>query len=307
MKITLDLDHLLNEGEITQDEYNKLSALAKKSTGSLAFNILTGFSIIAISGAILALAPTAATAILIGFLVFILGLGLLRKHIKQWMVLANICVLTGALMVGSGIITQSAGSLFSILLVSALFAFTSVISKSALLAVLATLMLSASIGAKTGYFHASYLLVIQEPLLTILLFTLLSVGLYQLSKKLSHDYARIAIASARTGVFLVNFGFWIGSLWGDYGESKTLIISEGVFSVLWACALLATAVWSWKRNRRWVLNTVATFAGIHFYTQWFEHLKTSPEVVLMAGLLALVFAVGLKRINEKMKENTPQH
>ena len=81
-----------------------------------------------------------------------------------------------------------------------------------------------------------------------------------------------------------------------------MIISDGVFSVLWAIALLVTAIWSCRRNQRWVLNMVATFGGIHFYTQWFENLGTSPGTVLVAGLLALGFAVGLKSVNTKMRE-----
>jgi hypothetical protein len=39
MKVTLDLDQLIGEGKITQDEYEKLRALAAASTGSLAFNV----------------------------------------------------------------------------------------------------------------------------------------------------------------------------------------------------------------------------------------------------------------------------
>ena len=76
-----------------------------------------------------------------------------------------------------------------------------------------------------------------------------------------------------------------------------------MFALLWAAALLATAIWSWKVNRRWVLNTVVVFGGIHFYTQWFEHLGATPATVLFAGLLALGFALGLKTVNAKMKEN----
>ena len=104
-------------------------------------------------------------------------------------------------------------------------------------------------------------------------------------------------------MFLVNFGFWVGSLWGERSDTREVIIPDTVFAVLWALALSATAIWSWKRNRRWVLNTVATFGGIHFYTQWFEHLGASPGTVLVAGLLALGFAVGLRSVNSKMKEN----
>ena len=302
MKVTLDLDQLLSEGEITQIEYEKLSKLAAKSTGSLAFNILIGFGVIAVSGAALALVPAPITAIIIGIFILIAGLALLRSGWEQWKVLSNICILVGALMTGGGIISEFKGSLSSILSVTAIFAAAGIFARSTLLAVLATFMLSAGIGARTGYFHASYFLVIQEPTITVVLFSVLAIGLYQLSKILSAEYERIAIASARAGVFLVNFGFWVGSLWGERSETREVIISDTVFAVLWALALLATAIWSWKRNRRWVLNTVATFCGIHFYTQWFENLGASPGTVLVAGLLALVFAVGLRSVNSKMKE-----
>ena len=66
----------------------------------------------------------------------------------------------------------------SILSVTAIFAMASIFARNALLAVLATLVLSASIGATTRYFHASYFLVIQEPTVTVVLFSILSIGLY---------------------------------------------------------------------------------------------------------------------------------
>jgi hypothetical protein len=277
---------------------------ASHATGSLAFNILIGFGVIAISGAALALIPTPTTAIVIGLCILVAGLLLLRNSFEQWRVLANICILVGALMSGGGIISFAEGSLASILTVTTIFSVAGVFARSTLLVVLATLMLSASIGARTGYFHASYFLVIQEPTITVILFSILTISLYQLSKKLSSEYEKLAIASSRTGVFLVNFGFWVGSLWGERSGGREVIISDSVFSIVWAAALITTAIWAWKRNRRWVLNTIATFGGIHFYTQWFEHLSTSPTTVLVAGFLALGFAVGLRSINAKMRETT---
>lgn len=302
MKVTLDLDQLLQEKKITQEEHDRLSALAASSTGSLAFNILIGFGVIAVSGATVALVPTPMTAAVIGAAVMLGGLALSRSGLDQWAVLANICILVGALMMGGGITIEAEGSLFSILLVTTILAVASILAKSGLLAVLATLMLSASIGARTGYFHASYFLVIQEPIITVILFCILSIGLFQLSKTLPVDYERIAIASSRTGVFLVNFGFWVGSLWGDRTASGTVIISDTLFSLIWAIALIAAAIWAWQVNRRWVLNVVAVFGGIHFYTQWFENLGASPGTVFVAGMLALGFALGLKNINTTMKE-----
>ena len=302
MKVTLDLDQLLQDQKITRDEYDRLSEFAAKSTGSLAFNILIGFGVVAVSGATLALVPTPITAVVLGSLVMIGGLVLLRSGLDQWATLSNICVLIGALMMGGGITIAAEGSLFSILLVTGILAVTAVIARSGLLAVLATLMLSASIGARSGYFHASYFLVIEEPVITISLFFILSVGLFLLSKRLPAGYERIAIASSRTGVFLVNFGFWVGSLWGDRTASGEVIIPTPVFSVAWAIALIAAGIWAWRLNRRWVLNVVAVFGGIHFYTQWFELLGATPGTVLIAGLLALGFAVALKSINKTMKE-----
>ncbi len=301
MKVTLDLDRLLDEGKISQAEYERLDELAAESTGSLAFNLLIGFGVIAVSAAALALVPAPATAVVIGLFVLICGLALLRSGSEQWGLLANICILVGALMTGGGIVTAFQGSLASILSVTAIFAVAAIVAGSSLLAVLATLMLSASLGARTGYFHATYFLLVQEPTLTVLVFAALAIGLYQLSKKLPADYAQLAIAAARTGVFLVNFGFWVGSLWGERSDARAVIIPDAVFAVVWALALIATALWAWKRNRRWVLNTVATFAGIHFYTQWFEYLGASPGNLLVAGLLALAFALGLRHLNSKMK------
>jgi hypothetical protein len=110
----------------------------------------------------------------------------------------------------------------------------------------------------------------------------------------------MAIAAARTGVFLVNLGFWIGSLWGDDPDRGGQVIADWVFAAAWAIALLMAGVWAWRRNRRWLLNVVAVFGGIHFYTQWFERLGASPAAVLIAGLLALTFAFALRALNAKL-------
>jgi hypothetical protein len=103
-------------------------------------------------------------------------------------------------------------------------------------------------------------------------------------------------------VFLVNFGFWIGSLWGDRNQQGDVFIPDWLFAVLWAGALIASAVWAAKRNRRWILNIVATFGAIHFYTQWFEHLGATPATVLLAGFLALGFAIGIWNFNRQLRE-----
>lgn len=300
MKVTVDLDKLLDEGKITQAEYDKFSQFAARDTAHLAFNILVGFGVIAVGGALLALLPSAMTAVVLGLIISVIGLALLYARVEQWKVLANICILVGALLFGGGVIKAGEGSIEAFLLVAAAFAGASIFARSALMAVLAVLALSSCLGVRTGYLHAAYFLGVQEPAWTVALFSVFSIATYQLSKRLPLDFQGIAIAASRTGVFLVNFGFWIGSLWGDHMVNGGLVFSHWIFTALWAIVLIAAGAWAWKRNRRWLLNVVAVFAAIHFYTQWFEWLGATAESVLIAGLLALGFAIGLRSLNTSL-------
>ena len=60
MKITLDISKLVEEGKLTREEADKLTALAAHETGSLGINILIGFGVIAIAaGAVALIAHTA--------------------------------------------------------------------------------------------------------------------------------------------------------------------------------------------------------------------------------------------------------
>lgn len=305
MKVTLDLDRLLQDGDITESEYERLNQLAGQATGSLAFNILIGFGVIAVSGSLLALVPNVFMLLILGLGILAGGLALLHRQLAQWVVLANICILVGALMTGGAIMVIGGGSAASILVVTVLLAVAGIFAQSALLVVLATLTLAACTGVQTGYTHATYGLGVPEPTLTILLFGVLAWGLHYLSGILAVTHQRLAVAGARTSLFLVNFGFWVGSLFGDEFRRAGYVygteIGAGVFSVLWAVGLVATAVWAWRQNRRWVLNLTAVFGGIHLYTQWFEYLSVNPVSVLAAGLVALAAALSLRTLNGRMK------
>lgn len=101
--------------------------------------------------------------------------------------LASLCVLVGALLFGGGVLAAGEGSLAFFLLVAAVFAAASVLAQSALPAVLSVLALSCALGARRGYLDDSYFLRIEEPTLTVTLFTLLLVAAYQLSKRLPID------------------------------------------------------------------------------------------------------------------------
>ncbi len=300
MKVTLDLTRLREEGKITEAEFEKLSQLAAGETGSLAFNILIGFGVIAVSCGLLALAPNAATSVVIGLIVGGGGLALYDARWKQWQILAHICVLVGALLLGGGMVVLGEASAITFLVIAIGFAFAGVIARSGLLIVGSVLALSSSLGSRTGYMHATYFLGIQEPTATIVVFGLIGVAAYRLSKRLGSQYERLAITAARASLFLINLGFWIGSLWGDRFMQLRIEIGSWVFVVLWAVALAGTGFWAARANRRWVVNIVAVFGAIHFYTQYFEWLGAKPATVLFAGLLALGFAAALWNFNRRL-------
>jgi hypothetical protein len=127
------------------------------------------------------------------------------------------------------------------------------------------------------------------------------------------DFERVALAAARTAILLVNFGFWVGSLWGDplylltkMGQAAPaaprldeIVISRGVFSIGWAVVLIGAASWAVRANRRWLVNVAAAFGGIHFYTQWFERLGATPVSVLLGGIVMLGAALALWTFNRR--------
>lgn len=313
MKVVLDLSQLLEDGEITQAEADKLKRLSVKSTGSLAFNILIGFGVIAVALGAIMIVPDAITGIILGAIILTLGLVLLHYARVEWGVLGNICVILGALGLGGGVVYMTEGSVWAFLGCAIGFAIAGVISRSGLLIALAVLALSSLLGARTGYFHASYFLGIKEPTLTILAFSLITLVTYQISLMVGAAYERLALMAARVSILLVNFGFWIGSLWGDrleqvysaLGRTKEniIFIPRLYFVIGWALALIAFAVWAMRNDRRWVVNVCAVFCAIHFYTQFFERLGPNPLAILLAGITALGIAIAIWQYNKKTVAN----
>jgi len=316
MKITLDLSKLVEDGKLTAEEAERLKTLASHDTGSLAVNILIAFGVISIAASIGALLPSATALIALGLVLFAVGYAVMLNNIVQWTVFGQICLVTGALMFSGGVIGEMEGSVASMLIVTAALAAASILARSSLLTALAVLAASACLGARTGYSHAVYSLAIFEPTLTIVLFTALAYATYRVSKEVPADYERIALAASRTSILLVNFGFWIGSLWGDplillrglnnrQARWTDVIIPDYAFGIAWAVALIAAGAWAAHVNRRWLVNVVAVFGAIHFYTQWFERLGATPLSVLLGGLVMLALALALWSFNRRPAADAP--
>ena len=317
MKITLDISRLVEEGKLSPEEAARLKELAAKDTGSLGINILVGFAVVAIAAGAVALMPTPSTGLGFGSLLFVAGAVIALNRVQHWALLGQICLVIGALMFGGGVIAYKADDvLTSMLIVTGTFLLAAILARSSLLMALAVLAASACLGARTGYSHATYSLAIFEPTLTVVLFSALALIAYQASHRLSADYERLAITAARTSLLLINFGFWIGSLWGDplmllhslnradaaLAFMNKTVIPATAFSIVWAVALLGAGIWAVRVNRRWVVNLVAIFAGIHFYTQWFERLGATPLSVLLGGLVMLAAAVALWMLNRRIPD-----
>lgn len=308
VKVTLDLTKLVEDGRLSSAEAERLRALAAEDTGSLAINILVGFGIVAVSAGAGALVPTPSTALVLGLAVFAIGLAISFRGKEHWSLLAQICLVVGALMFSGGVLLVGDGTLEAILMVTAALAAASVVARSSLLMAAAVLALGACLGAGADYRHAAYTLAIYKPLATIVVFGVLAFATFYLSMSLTAEYERLALTAARTSVFMVNFGFWVGSLWGDDLQSDQIIfgrasgssmISPVVFVTGWAVVLLGVGIWGVRENRRWVVNIAAVFGAVHFYTQWFERLGANPLSVLAGGFLMLAIAVGLWLFNKR--------
>lgn len=308
MKIVLDIDRLLAEGRITAEEYHRLSALAARETGSLAFNILVGFGVLATAGGALALRPSGTAAILLGLLLSAAGVYLSMNRAREWGLLGSMLLLVGSIIAAGGIVVETGGRAPGYLLVTLLYLVGSVLARSGLLAALAVGSLLLTVGTFCGYRDVDlpFWVALPRPAVTVAVFSVLALGSYHLSRALPPDYRRLAIISARTSLFVVNVWFWIGSICGDSLSGASLScrfdpdspwIPDWVFAIGWAVGLLVTGVWAARANRRWVVNVLAVFGAIHFYTQYFARLHLSPASVLAGGILALGIALAIFRYN----------
>ena len=305
MKVTVDIDKMLRENRISPEEYAKLKGSSATETGSLAMNVLLGFGVIATAGGTLALLQSAGASILLGAGLIFGGVTLHNQAPKAWGVLSTILLLVGALLATGGILVLTEAKPVGFMAVTALLLLAGIWARSGLLISMATLALSPTVGAATAYTHATYSLVIEQPTVTVILFSLLAWGAYRMSLGMEPELQRLALISSRTSLLLVNFGFWVGSLWGDslgrgsrWEPGHSQAIPDTLFAIAWATALLATGAWAAKEDRRWVVNLVSVFGAIHFYTQYFERLGASPGSIMAAGLGAIVISLALVRYNK---------
>jgi iron complex transport system permease protein len=334
MKITIDIDEMLNTAEITTEQYNRLRIAAQHTSGRLGLKVLTIFGIVATAGGTLGLFPSGYTALFLGVMLSALGGYLVCRGTQEWRLVGFTLLLVGIITAIGGalyafpmlleLLTKAALALersfeqhtFAYMLAVTLLLLAMAIAfKSGFVSVLAVLALAGAIGAATDYAHACYGLVVRQPALTVAVFGALSWLAIHTTLHVAARYSNVAIMFARASFFLMNLGFWVGSLWGDsLGQPRSYpfeqpqpVLADWMFVIGWAAALLAAGVWAVRANRRWVLIATVVFSAIHFYTQFFERLGASPGSFLAAGLGAIAMAFAILRYKRVWgQQNTPQ-
>lgn len=301
MKVTLDLTDLVAKGQLTKDEADKLARLGAEDTGSLGSNILLAFGTVAVALGGGFLFPTAQSVVVMGVILFFLGLGLIVNKASKWGLFAQFCVTLGALAIVGGVSYLSDGSIWVSAGLTVGLAVAAALAQSGLLAALTILELAVVLGAGTAYWHASYFFGVDRPAVTIVVLAVVTLALFFASLRLPSVYERVCIIAARTAILMINLAFLVGSLFGDSTfASQGVTLTAGVFTIVWALLLIGVGVWGIYANRRWVVNAAAVFGAIHFYTQWFEYLGPNPLSVLGGGILLVVFGLLLRWINGRI-------
>jgi hypothetical protein len=274
------------------------------------------FGAVAVVAGIIALEPAFTTGAALGVALVVIGLGISFLAAEQWGLLGTATTIIGALLLTGGVIGFVEADFVGLAFSALLFLALAIAIRSNFLIALVPLALAGALGSSTGYMHAVYMLTVNEPSITIAFFALLAGVAYLISQYVGQACEQLAIVFARVSLILVNFGFWIGSLWGDYpGETWAqgegyrlwsdreawraahLHVPEIAFIIGWAVVIVAVGAWAVRTNRRWVVTTVAVFGAIEFYTQWFERLGAEPWAIIVAGLTIVGFAIALWRYN----------
>ena len=288
MKITLDLDALVADGKLTPTEAARLKTYAAADTGQLGINVLLGLGAAAVAVGVGILVPTMETAIVLGAVLFVAGFVLRLLRIEQWSIFAQIIMVIGALALSGGLFALFGEQLWVRVALTVGLAVAGVIAFSGLLISLAVLAFATTITVNADLWMPT-----QSLTVAIGALCLLTLVLYLVSLRLPSAYERLAIIAMRTAILLANMAFFFGSIVGD----DSLGWPGLYLSIAWALALLAFGIWAVFANRRWVVNTVAVFAAIHFFTQWFMALGAQPFSILGAGLLLIGFGLSLARFN----------
>jgi hypothetical protein len=322
MKHVVDVAKLEADGVVTAEQAAEIRKRAGSETAALAINTLSTIGIMAVVGGIVVLKPSPTVAAVLGFVLAATGLALGIWRAAGFSFLAGVLTVIGGLLHCGGIVAMTDGNLLAFAYGVVVFAASGIVLRHGFLITLAVFALAALLGSSTGYWRGSYGLWVREATATVIVFSLVVALAFTFGPRLKPAYARLARIAGLLAFVWVNFGFWVGSLFGDrpgftwlhadliYGSNPNrwrllreareaaFLIPDAVFAILWALVLIGLAIWAALRNQRGMMNAVVVFGAIHFYTQWFENFRTTPVTVIAGGIIAVAIAFGLWRYNQ---------
>jgi iron complex transport system permease protein len=288
MKVTLDLDALVKDGRISPEEAERLKGFAAADTGALGANILYALGATAVACGVAALLPTLETLVALGALMFGVGLFIRMQGAPRIQIFAQIILVIGALALCAGLGGLYGENWMMRLGLTLGLAASAVLARSGLLAALAVVAFAMTITFDPEMWPPNHFLVT-----VIVALSALVLALYLVSLRVAPEFERLAIIAMRIAIVMVNLAFLAGSVFGE----EEIGVDGLTFSVVWALALLAFGGWAVFANRRWVVNSVAVFGAIHFFTQWFMVLGAQPVSIVGGGVLLIVFGLALARFN----------
>jgi iron complex transport system permease protein len=314
--ISLDLPALVAAGSLSSDEAFRLQAMAAPSRAvSTIVQVLCILGALALAAGVVVMDPSMTLGLLLalaalGFAAWVQATGKDDLSVLgNGMAIAGTFGLAGwfGLQFGEAWPAVALNGLLTLITLASALWF-----RSRFMIAFVPLGLAAMIGSGTAYWHASYALFVSESLITVLLFGALSLLLFAAAPALQAVRAGQAVIAARVSWIMMNFGFWVGSLWGDHvgdhfaemwsATGKTweemeawrqtaLYIPDWVFVAAWAAASIAT-IYALKNNR-FAVNAAITFLAINAYTQFFERFADSAFVLVLGGASLMLFAWGL--------------
>jgi len=115
---------------------------------------------------------------------------------------------------------------------------------------------------------------------------------------------RISRVNYFVGYLIVAFGIPVAVAIAAF---PLAIIGLSVLPIFvgWAIALVAAGLWATKENKRYLVNVVASFGTIHFYTQWFEYFGAKPWSLVVSGIIAIMIGIALWEYNKNLSERHP--
>lgn len=331
-RITINLDRLVTDNVLSPEKAHELLRHQQpKALTNTLISVLYIIGALAAAAGVVLLKPTATTGLLIAIVCFVAGQVIRYKRFEHLSILALALGIGSAAGLTGWFVLEFGNSLPALAVngfATAVTLFMAVAFRSRFLAALVPLGIGTMVGSGGAYWHASYAIFVREAAITAALFTAMTGGLWFLATRLRHiDWQSMTTIAARMSFVVANFGFWVGSLWGDYvGEyfalptrrpsglpypewrelhnafrETALYIPEQAFAIAWAAFAVGAVALGRRIGNRFLELAGVTFFAINAFTQYFEYFRNEPWALIIGGIALVGVALVMVRWQARKK------